>query len=761
MEALPNPRDLVDGLPGGALGLGGGGLLAGMIVVAVLANQGTPADREKFNRSIEQFFGNAAAGIGRYVSGRELVGEPRSEATWWTAGAPLPDDRATETPVEQLGADPGAPAAVSLDKPSKVRRALHVIAAPFRLLFGALAGLWRVLGVWHRWPRAARSAVRLSPIVLAWAWWRFPAELELALIALALAVFAAALTSPAGLGWWRVRPVWTDGQIYGPGVWVAARQILRLEDKEPRSRWLAVPDDVRAEDARIVLRVPASWIGGPEAVTAIERIIEERVPGEWVPQWERTGKEHYVRWTPKPKPVPRPVLPDYVPWKSTGDPRSVFVGLAIQGDYLVDAVVQTQTATPHWGVAGGTGSGKSTVLYIPVVHGRQNGELIDILDTKRNSLAEAEGFSGVRVHKTVRACIAAFGEFLTSMMAAEAAIEKGADPALRAALVPRTLVVDELPTLIKLAYTWWRYGLKGKGTPPFLNWLSIILLQGRSSNHRVVVGTQQFANTFFGGTMERAQIGTRIAVGHQDRVSWGVAFGQSTPVLKYDTEIPGRGAFADNRQDPEADYLYVREIQPSYITPDVAKLLAQCAPAPAWFDAGEMAPWITPELLDEVNQTAATGAFLPGGKYGPPSLPSVGSAAAGGITGGSPSSQHTTAALTTGGTTAGATGAGAELVPAEAEDQDEALVETYSLAVAFERGIIPYKAATIRTYFKRGEKRGIKAPEGITDGQTSFYSEEELKTWLAEWHAWQEKNNTPAPRKAAEADKETEGAPNG
>lgn len=756
MEALPDLPDL-DGLPGGVFSLGAGGVFALLVVVAVLANQGTAADREKFNRSIEQALGNAAAAIGRYVSGRELVGEPRSEATWWKAGAPLPDDKATETPVDQLGAAGGAGPGVSFDKPTRARRLARAAAAPVRVVVGALAGLWRVLRVWYRWPRAARSAVRLTPLPLAWGLWRFPEETQLAVIGVAVAAFVAALTSPAGLAWWRVRPVWTDGQIYGPGVWVAVRQLLRLDEKEPRARWLSVPDDMSAEGARIVLRIPAGWIGGPEAVAAIERVIEERVPGEWVPQWERTRQEHYVQWTPKPKPKPKPVLPDYVPWKSTGNPRRVFVGLAIEGDSIVDAIIETQTATPHWGVAGATGSGKSTVLYIPVVHGRQNGELIDILDTKRNSLIEAEGFSGVRIHKTVRECIAAFAEFLTSMMAAEAAMQKGADPQLRAQLVPRTLVIDELPTLIKLAYVWWRYGLKGKGTPPFLDWLGIILLQGRSSNHRIVVGTQQFANAFFGGTMERAQIGTRIAVGQQDRISWGVAFGQSTPVLGYDTSIPGRGAYTDQRKDPDADYVYVREIQPSYITPDVARYLAECPPAPAWFDAGHMAPWITPEVLDDVNETAATAAFLPGGKYGPPSLPGVASAAGRGIAGSSPSSQHATAALTTGDATGGATDAGAELLPAQAEEKEEDLPETYSLAEAFERGILPWKASTVRTYFKRGEQRGITPPEGVSDGQTSYYSEEELTTWLAEWRAWQEKNNKNT-RKGS-SDKESEGAP--
>jgi hypothetical protein len=346
-------------------------------------------------------------------------------------------------------------------------------------------------------------------------------------------------------------------------------------------------------------------------------------------------------------------------------------------------------------------------------------------------LIAAEGFSGVRIHKTVRECIGAFAEFLTSMMAAEAALEKGADEKIRQTLVSRTLVVDELPTLIKLAYTWYRYGLKGKGAPPFLDWLGIILLQGRSSEHYVVVGSQQFANAYFGGTMERAQIGFRITVGQQDRVSWGVAYGQSTPVIGYDSTIKGRGAFSDKRKHPETDHLYVREFQPCYITPEVPDLLAKCAQAPAWHDAGEMAPWITPELLAEVAEIAATGLFLPGGKYGPP-LPSdaaVVCSAGAGVQQGPPSSQPVAGDLPHGHATGGATGA--------AVIEEEDLPEIVSLAEAHMRGILPWKAATTRTYRKRAEARGIPFPEGVTDGQTSYYTQAELLDWLAKWQEWQ------------------------
>ncbi|MET9183265.1 type IV secretory system conjugative DNA transfer family protein [Kitasatospora aureofaciens] len=743
---LPGP---LGGLSGGVLAGGGGLLLVGLVVLAMLANSHKgPQAQKEFNESIERVVGGIGRTIGRYVSGRDLVGEQRSPAGWWRAGPPAPDDSKTETPVELLGLAPAAAPPVSLAKAKQrgpaVRFALAV-TAPLRWVWGALAGLGRVLRVWHRWPHAARAAVRLAPLVAAWAWWRFPQSTPPVLIGIGVVVALAALTGPSALGWWPApKPVWTDGQIYGPAVWVAMRQGLRFEGSEPDKRWLHVPDDMTAEGARIVLRIPTTWPGGPEAKAFIERAVEERVPGEWVPQWERTSREHYVVWTPKPKPKPKPKLPASVPWRPTGDPRKILVGLAIDRLELADAFIETQTATPHWGVAGATGSGKSTALYMPIVHGRMHGELIDILDTKRNSLIEADGHSGVRIHKDVKSCISAFAEFLVSMMAAEAAMERGADPALRAMLIPRTLVVDELPTLIKLAYTWWRYGLRGKGVPPFLDWLGIILLQGRSSNHRVVVGTQQFANAYFGGTMERAQIGTRITVGQQDRISWGVAFGQSTPVLGIDVSVKGRGAFSDNRIHPEAEHLYVREIQLCYITPDVSRYLSQCPPAPSWFDSGEMAPWITAEALAAVNEVAATADFMVGGRFGPLSRGAVALPPGGGIGGSLPTSQGATAVDATAGATADATAAGALEIPVE-----DSLPDTYTLAEAYEQKILPWKAATSRTYFKRGVERGIEPPGGVSDGSSQFYSEQELRDWLARWEQWQADNNVRNQRKPA------------
>ncbi|MGW0121725.1 hypothetical protein [Streptomyces sp. NPDC003327] len=706
--------------------LPGGGTLLAALALTAYAMQGKSKagsrSNEELNAAIERTVGGFFRGIGRYVAGRDLAGEPRSTATWWRSGVLVDDGGASVEDVAAIPA-PRAPA-VPLAKPAAgaspaVRRAALL---PFRVV----ASMGGALAAWSRWPRAARSLVRLAPLPVAWGLWRHPEATQLALIGAAVVVLLVALAGPGGLSWWVPRTP-TDDETLGPAVWAGARQVLRLDEKTPRGKWLRIDPDLSAEGARIVLRLPLEWMGGKEAMNALQHVVDTRIPGEWVAQWERSGASQYVQWTRKPKPVEKPVLPDYVEWKSTGNRYEVFVGQAIEGDRIVDVMVHTQSATPHWGVGGDTGSGKSTVLYIPIVHGRQHGELIDILDTKQNSLIEAEGQSGVRVHKTVRSCVAAFAEFMVSMMAAEAALGKNAAPGARAQLIPRTLVIDELPTLIKMAYTWWRYGLKGKGVPPFLDWFSIILLQGRSSDHRIVVGTQQFANSFFGGTMERSQIGTKIVVGLQDRISWGVAFGQATPVIQYDATVKGRGAFADKRQAPDGEHLYVREFQPAFITPRVPQLLAACPPAPKWFDAGERAPWITDDVLKEADLVAAVGAFLPGGAVGPPA-PSAVTPAAG--TGGAPH-PSSSAAVTGSQVTADVTGA----APAGEAAEDAALPATYSLAEACAAGIVPWKHATARQYKKRSEERGIDFPEGVTDGRTTYYTEEELKDWVARWQA--------------------------
>ncbi|WP_232791278.1 restriction endonuclease [Streptomyces kanasensis] len=57
----------------------------------------------------------------------------------------------------------------------------------------------------------------------------------------------------------------------------------------------------------------------------------------------------------------------------------------------------------------------------------------------------------------------------------------------------------------------------------------------------------------------------------------------------------------------------------------------------------------------------------------------------------------------------------------------------YTLASAYEAQVLPWKPATMRQYFVRSVRRGVPVPAGKWDGQATHYTEEELRTWLADW----------------------------
>ncbi len=599
-----------------------------------------------------------------------------------------------------------------------------------------LAAVGRTLGAWRRWPYAGRSAARVGVLALAaglyvdaWRGWTV-----LALLGLLLVLVAAVVTGPACLGWWRPREL-TDAETYAPSLWVAVRQLLRVPEDQEREKWLTLTDSLEGDDARVTVRLPIEWLGTDEQQAALRGVMESRLPGEWeVVRWNLLGGNHWMQMRRKRKPKPKPQMPNSfgVPWQRSDDQYRIHVGKVRDGDEIVDVWVDVESATPHWGVAGGTGAGKSTVLYIPVVHGRQHGWLVDLLDPKQNSMKEANDHSGIRTHVTMSSCAAALAEFLISMIAAETAKRNGLPPGTQKP-IPRLLVIDELPSLIMLLSIWWQYGLKKTGKPPFLSWFIMALLQGRSADHRLVVGTQQFAREFFGGTMGRDQLGTRIVIGEQEPSSWVVAFGQGAPVIDYDTSVKGRGAYASKGSN-FSDTDRVREFQPPYITPEVDRLLSACAEAPAWFDEGEMAPWITPEVLARMMEEAACEDFLPGGKHGPVTL--VTGAA---HTGGAPSSEAVTrlseAPSVTGSVTGPRVPAQARQEAPAAPDTAEELPDVYTLPQACKLGILPYKESSIRTIKKRSKMKGADFPEGMEVAGVTYYTEAELTDWLNRWQA--------------------------
>lgn len=57
----------------------------------------------------------------------------------------------------------------------------------------------------------------------------------------------------------------------------------------------------------------------------------------------------------------------------------------------------------------------------------------------------------------------------------------------------------------------------------------------------------------------------------------------------------------------------------------------------------------------------------------------------------------------------------------------------YTLATAYEAGIVPWKSATMRQYLLRSQQRGVPVPAATWDGRSNRYTEAQLREWLAAW----------------------------
>lgn len=384
---------------------------------------------------------------------------------------------------------------------------------------------------------------------------------------------------------------------------------LRLGWEHLLGEWpnARIPLDYTRDHVEIRLELPLSFLGADDARGAVSELVRKRLGGKWRTTWVQDEFPPYAIFVRLPPPGHPP---DFVDWALSEDPWKIYVGQSFDGPEYVNI----RTQTPHFGVTAGTGGGKTTLLALPVAHARlAMGALVDIIDLKEDSFdAYFDGVPGIRIHRSAESAVMAVAEFFTSIKGLRTAKLKGYDISQ---VPPRFLVLDELGSFILAAETWWKYGIQGKGAPPFLAMFNMSLMQGRTKDHRIVVGTHQFSLANFKSTDARDLIGTKIAVGPCSAPKWATTFGLDTPRIKYNDLIPGRGVIGITGSGGS-----VKEIQLAYLTPETAQTLLSKLDAPAWFDNGEMAPWIDADAIDLATREGYAGPFLPGGDFITPGL---------------------------------------------------------------------------------------------------------------------------------------------
>jgi hypothetical protein len=370
------------------------------------------------------------------------------------------------------------------------------------------------------------------------------------------------------------------------------------EDPEPDETG-QVPEPEPGALAPVVLTLPNTF--PPAMKQAVLSLISDRLQGEWSVRWRMDVHPHraeFVRKLVKPRP------PQFVDWELSPDPYTIFIGRSGRGKVYV----KTETETPHWGVSAGTGGGKTTTLLLPAIHYRAHGGLVDIIDMKQESFDKSvRGVSGFRVHTDTISAVMAMAEFLLSAMAVTNAVKRG----FPADEVPsRVMLIDEFGSFVQFVKIWWNTVLEKKGEPPVYAWFHVGLMQGRTKNHRFVVGTHDFSRETFHGTGPRDLLGNKILIGPISNPKWITTFGHDFKRVRHQARKTGRAVMGITGTQPE-------EIQIAYAgaDDDVRSLVSEFDPAPEWFDRGEMAPWISEDDILIANEAVNISPFLPGGEY--------------------------------------------------------------------------------------------------------------------------------------------------
>jgi hypothetical protein len=339
----------------------------------------------------------------------------------------------------------------------------------------------------------------------------------------------------------------------------------------------------------------------PATKPALVGLISERLLGDWSARWHMDRHPHVVELTRR---IVRPRPPKSVEWELSPDPYSIFVGRS--GTEKV--YVKTETETPHWAVSAGTGGGKTTTLLLPAIHWRAHGGLVDVIDMKQDSFENSvQGVSGFRVHTDAISAVMAMSEFLLSAMSVSRAVKRGF-PADQ--IQPRVMLIDEFGSFVTYVDIWWREVLGKKGSAPVHSWFHVGLMQGRSKNHRFVVGTHDFGANTFKGTGPRDLLGTKILIGPISMPRWVTTFGHDFKKVKHQAKRVGRAVMGITGTQPE-------EVQIAYPgeADEIRALVSGFQSAPEWFDNGEMAPWIDQSDIEMANNAVNIIPFLPGGEY--------------------------------------------------------------------------------------------------------------------------------------------------
>ncbi|MEU5900350.1 pRL2-11 [Streptomyces venezuelae] len=418
-----------------------------------------------FDKQLEESVEAALQVVGRFLSGREMDGITRTDATFLKAGTwPLDDVKGR---IPRSSYRPG-------------------------------------------WQRAGGRVLSLSALAGGgWSYWQDP-EQTLHALEMGGAGLGGALVVGGVVQAIRGRGMREHLREWVQPLHEALAHPLGIPPTARPTSYLHIPKNFNDDDAQIKIDLPVA-LRFDEAKVA-EMIVKKLALQGVSFSWKYDGRKPYVTVKKVNKPPTKVIFADHkVRALVTKAPESApLIGLE-RGDRVVS--VDLDSESPHVLVSAGTGGGKSVILRTIASQLIHNGAHGYILDFKRVSHNWARGVPNVKYCRDIAdihdALVTLGAEGQRRIHAAEQ-LPDDADPSL---VGPRCVILlEEINATMKQLNRHWEK-IKEKGDPkisPAVDALAEILFMGRAVRMHVLLVAQSATARALGGPEMRENFATRI-----------------------------------------------------------------------------------------------------------------------------------------------------------------------------------------------------------------------------------------------------------
>ncbi|MFI7246360.1 pRL2-11 [Streptomyces qinglanensis] len=541
----------------------------------------------RFDKQVEETAETVAFGIGRFLAGRPMDGERKTDATFWRSGTrvlPKVEGRVSR---------------------SSYRAGWKRLT--FRVSSLAAVGAGGYQAGWVHQDATVATAQQI---------WANP---DPALAALEQTGIAAASTAAVGTAAYLAL---TRKRRELMREWVlplheALALPLRLPEQTDPRRYLHIPRNFSEDDAVIRVDVPGRLDFSKDLVVDI---IATKLALEGVTfSWHLAGRETYVTVKKTRKPPAKAAFkePKVRETVAAAKESAPVIGIGSAGRIVT---VDLDAESPHILVNASTGGGKSVTLRCIACQMLHHGSLVYVLDTKRISHPWASGLPGVTYCRDIADIhdqLIALG--IEGRRRTRVADDLGIDADPKD-IGPRLLILLEEvnATMKQLARYWEKARESGDPkTSPAVDALNEILYMGRQLRMHVLLVAQSATARALGGPEVREQFSTRILARYSVN-AWRMLAPEVHPAPK-STKHHGRAQVVSGGSARETQILFFTEAEarewattgkpaPPAVGAQPGPVQLQKPPADSLTDAWSTP---TPELPPDRGALADAGSLTP------------------------------------------------------------------------------------------------------------------------------------------------------